>query len=1179
MQAELISTRPASSLKSKKAFFGAKKNVDISQEQATKPAVSSKIDKKRKRGKDKKAIAVLQRPVREIKAASKKYKKHKEPQQVADEKFESALLPPEKANQSVANRDQVEEMAAHDKKDFETSSFKKKIRDKIYATIQDKNDAKNVSSKKETVAKEINESLQQKKDEAGGKIEQSVIVPPQTPQIKNPKEKTSNKPISLIKDKPAGKTLTRQRSALAPTQKTSNETDFSAETRVLDEEYKQNNLSGEKLQNSNEPTFIQADQQKSDSQKKARELTTQYRADENKTISGTKRGNAKAINRVYNSMLMQNATVNGGVFALQRTKSIEEKQIRKDISIGLEIIFNETNKKVLKYFSTIDFYIKWGFNAQISQYLDKFSKRVARLLDENTGWFDTGVKYFKGDKVLNEVEIFDIAKNEFIDDMQSPINSLVKIVDIYLLLATQETKKGKVKVAEFWKKQPEKDKRIAGDIFEESDRKFDELEKLIENKEEAVINTVTEKFKGSLDELDQRFEKAKEENKSWLDRAIGAVKAVINTIIELKNAIKAVAKKAEKYAGQIIDDPITFFGNLSEGVGQGFTNFKNNIDKHLIKGVLEWLTGSMAGSEIELPKELNFEGITSLVMQILGISIKKIKKLVIGIIGKEHFEFIEKGVDAGIAAGNKILNLFKILNEKGLSGLWEFIKEEFGNLKEMLIENVKTFVIETIARKAMEFLLSLLIPGAGFVRAAQLLIRFVVTLFQKAAQIIKIIDGIIESFGDILKKDLAGAAKKVESVLSGFISLAISFLAAVLGLGGIVRKVQKFIQQKIRPKIDKILNKIALKIKQLITKLGLTKLIDKSMKAVDKGKAWAEDKKKKVVETGKKYGDKLLVFLGLKKRFKLGSESHTLLFENKNGSPVFFVNSTPQKYSSFIKKVSFEDKYVLTKNISKKYNGKTPQETATNAGNVVDKELGKYKKTDEKDIKKWADDLVKHMNNIAKVISKYAQIGSLEVDVPSIVEWKSTNAKGMGKKVIAKQLTSNYIVGQETGEEQDSGGLTKEWDIISQNIGNKSRYYYVRGHLLNAKVGGVVNNTNLTPLSGKSNREHLKNVEKAAKKIVTGQKSKSDSIGKKGIIYYSVESIYGNHTKRNLTGLTDQEKLVKATEETKGVIPTRIKYTLKKMKIANGKVVVDDSLAVINGSIENELPPVVKLKK
>ena len=96
----------------------------------------------------------------------------------------------------------------------------------------------------------------------------------------------------------------------------------------------------------------------------------------------------------------------------------------------------------------------------------------------------------------------------------------------------------------------------------------------------------------------------------------------------------------------------------------------------------------------------------------------------------------------------------------------------------------------------MEFLLSLLIPGAGFIRAAQLLIRFVVTLFQKAAQILKIIEGIIDTFGDILNKNLSGAAAKVEQVFSGFLSLAISFLAAVLGLNGIVGKVQKFIQQK-----------------------------------------------------------------------------------------------------------------------------------------------------------------------------------------------------------------------------------------------------------------------------------------------------------------------------------------------------------------------------------------------
>ena len=560
---------------------------------------------------------------------------------------------------------------------------------------------------------------------------------------------------------------------------------------------------------------------------------------------------------------------------------------------------------------------------------------------------------------------------------------------------------------------------------------------------------------------------------SWLDRAIAAVKSVINTIIELKNAIQSLAQKAAKYAEAIIDDPITFFGNLADGVGQGFTNFKNNIDKHLIKGVLEWLTGSMAGSDIILPKELNLEGITSLVLQILGITMKKIKDLVIDVIGKERFEFIEKGVDATISAGNKILNIFKILNEKGLAGLWEFIQEEFGNLKEMFIENVKTFVVETITMKALEYLLSLLIPGAGFIRAAQLLIKFVITLFQKAAQIIKIIDGILDTFGDILNKNLSAVVEKVENVFSGFLSLAISFLAAVLGLDGIVGKVQKFIQQKIKPKIDQILKNIAQKIKKIVEKIGLTKLIDKSMKAVEKGKAWVDDKKKKAKETAKKIGEKFLDLLGIKKRFKANDgKQHTLFFEGDHDNPTLMVASEKMTFQKFLGVVvpdTNKDKaaaLIIAKDIDT-LKGSKYTHAADDPGRKAEEEnRGKV-------IKGYLDDL-------SKVTSSF--FGAMEVGE---VTHNEINRGGsdIGKSVEVKHLSQSGRVDKIKGS-PPGNNTNPLWDILKKRKKGGSTYY-IRGHLLNDNIFGPGVWKNMAPIPGAFNTGEMEpNVESEAKRAV-----------------------------------------------------------------------------------------------
>jgi hypothetical protein len=1056
----------------------------------------------------------LQKPVKEIKTTSTKYQKHKESDTVLKEAQGAAILPAEKTNKTVANRSHVDVMESQteDSKSFDKKKFKEKLQTQIDETIKSKDEAKKVGSKgvDDSVTKDIGDSLEKEKTNAGGKVEQSAIKPPQVPQTPAD-EVTAAEPVGLIKALPEAKTATEQKAALAPKKRPEEETDLTKETKVLDDQYQQNNLSKDKLQNSNEPSFIQADQQKQDSEAKAQELTDQTRKNEAKTISRTQAGSIKTMNAMYGGMQQENSAINGGRFDKQKEKSAEEKKIRNDVSRELDLIYNTTNKAVIAIFAAIDFYVEKIFGLSLTTYLDKFSRRVAKLLDQNTGFFNNVGAAITGDDLLSEVQIFDIAKDEFIEDMQKPIDDLVDVVDLYLTSANTTIKKGKTDVDTFWKSQSDETKRIASDIYDDANMKFTELESSVEAKEGAIIDTVTEKFSAALDELDTRFEKAVEENKSWLDRAIDAVKAVINTIIELKNAIQAVAAKAAKYAEQIIDDPITFFGNLSDGVGLGFTNFKNNIDKHLIKGVLEWLTGSMEGSEIVLPKEMNLEGITSLVLQILGISIKKIKALVIDIIGKERFEFIEKGVDAGIAAGNNILNMFKILNEKGLEGLWEFIKEEFSDLKEMLIENVKTFVLETITRKAVEFLLSLLIPGAGFIRAAQLLIKFVITLFQRAAQIIKIIDGVIESFGNILRKDIGGAAEKVETVLSGFLSLAIGFLAAVLGLDGIVGKVRKFIQQKIRPKIDQVLNKIAQKIKQVVEKIGLMKLIDKSMHAVEKGKAWVEDKKNKAKETAKKIGEKFLDILGIKKQFKGNDgEQHTLFFEGTHENPTLMVASTKMTYQEFLKEYvsdSHKDKYFAI-DIAKK----------------IDEIKGsKYKSSaDDKPARKTEEEsrekIIKfQLDRLSQVTATF--FGAQEIGIVNHVPTTRGGAM-VGESVevqhLSKQGRSDGISGSQPKDIPNA-----LWDTLKKRKKGGGTYY-IRGHLLNDNIYGPGTWDNMVPIPGSFNTGVMEpEIEDKAKK----------SVRSGGTIDFSLKFNFGRGKTKIEPGDSAEVQLIKNAEE------------------------------------------------
>lgn len=1126
MNAEKVLKKPSTPRKSKKYFFEAKKKLpnklNIPSKIAPKPVPTSIVENKEKIEKEiPNPKTLLKKPFQEIKSTSKKYRKHKSSSKVKEEKHNAGLLTAEKTNKSAANRNHLE-VIPEEKKEFQKVSFKDKLQKQINDTIKSADDAKKVGKNgvKKADTDSIAETLTSEKEAAGGKIETGIIKPPEVP-VAPANEVTKQEPVALFPEKLESTTTTKQKTNLAPAKKPDEETDLTKKAKGLDDQYANNNLSKEKLQNSNEPTFIDADNQKEESQAKAEELTQEVRTNEKNTIGSAKSSNSKLMNAAYNSMFLNNTASKTEVFSTQSEKSTEEKATRNRIESGLNDIYNATNNIIIKSFKAIDDHIEDKFGAKLSENLNKFSARVNELLDDNDGIEWLG-KVVTNQHVQDDVEIFDIAKAEFIQNMQKPIDDLVKVVDDNLLLAAEAVKNGKIKKDEYWQDLPENDKKVADDIFEIANEKFDNLETSVENKENSVIETVTEKFSEALKDLDERFEKAKIENMSWWERAVAAIMSVINTIIELKNAIKAIAKKAAKYAEAIIDDPITFFGNLADAVGQGFTNFRNNIDKHLIKGVLDWLTGSLAGSEIVLPKEFNLEGITSLVLQILGITIKKIKEIVIDVIGEERFAFIEKGVDSAISAGNKILNIFKILNEKGLAGLWEFIQEEFGNLKEMLIENVKTFVIETITFKAVEFLLSLLIPGAGFIRAAQLLIKFVITLFQKAAQILKIIDGIIDSFGDILNKNLAAATEKVESVFANFLSLAISFLAAVLGLNGIVAKVRNFIQQKLRPLIDNALKKIAKNIKTIADKIGLTKLIDSSMKAVEKGKDWVEEKKKKAKDTAMKYGGKIINFLKIRKKFKTNDgEIHTLYYENKGENGTLMVASKPKTFEAFLKQIGKVEgnKAVAKKEAETEFDALQKTIKTRNMGANDEEYIAEQTKKYDK-----VNSHVNTLSNYMPPLFDITGIGEFQLVFGPL------SKSGYGTKMEIKNLhkSTKPPIGSVPGV------TNKAYDTLRKKRNGKSTYY-ILGHLLNHNLGGSGNDfKNLTPLTRKGNKDHSADIEETVKKEL--------DLGK--VIDYTVIPYYGspNKVKNKPENLSpNKQQIVDEEEKT----PVKVDYIFK----------------------------------
>ena len=97
------------------------------------------------------------------------------------------------------------------------------------------------------------------------------------------------------------------------------------------------------------------------------------------------------------------------------------------------------------------------------------------------------------------------------------------------------------------------------------------------------------------------------------------------------------------------------------------------------------------------------------------------------------------------------------------------------------------------------------IPGAGFVSALISIYDTVQVFIQKISKIIQVVTAFIDSIVTIAAGNIGAAAKRVETILGGLLSLAISFLAGFLRLGNVTDKIMAVVQ-KVRGTVDKALD-------------------------------------------------------------------------------------------------------------------------------------------------------------------------------------------------------------------------------------------------------------------------------------------------------------------------------------------------------------------------------------
>ncbi len=346
---------------------------------------------------------------------------------------------------------------------------------------------------------------------------------------------------------------------------------------------------------------------------------------------------------------------------------------------------------------------------------------------------------------------------------------------------------------------------------------------------------------------------------TWAGNAVWNLLQIIFEVIA-PGAIPYLKKVGAAFK-KILQNPIGFVGNLVKAGKQGFQQFASNIGAHLKAAFIEWLTGSLPG--VYIPKSFDLKEIVKFVLSVLGLSWANIRQKLVKVVGETAVKAMETGFDIVVT-----------LVKEGPAAAWEKIKEQLSNLKDMVMQAVMDFIIETVVKKAVAKIISFLIPGAAFIQAIITIYDTIMVFIDKLKKIIQVAMAFLDGIVNIANGVIAAAANKVESTLAGLLVLAISFLAGFAGLGKIADKVMNIINTKVRQPIDKALDKV----------------ID-----------WIVATAKKLFGAAKAGVAKIVAWWKMKVSVKGEDETHQLYFRGEQASADVVIASTPLALEDFLK--------------------------------------------------------------------------------------------------------------------------------------------------------------------------------------------------------------------------------------------------------------------------------------
>ncbi|NVK65036.1 MAG: hypothetical protein HWE22_10640 [Flavobacteriales bacterium] len=951
--------------------------------------------------------------ISKIKGVSKEQKQHDPAEKLSGEAQSSAPAPDnERKSQAQANVVEGMDAEAKEPKEFKAEVFKAKLMKRINEMTLPKNleeaDEFKNNNKLDDVNKAAMGDVNQQKEETVGSIDQATNQEPNA-------EAIPAKEVKPLRPVPEGeKPKSVNADAAIPNKRPNAEIKKPVEenTQRLDDAMAENQVTDEQLANSEEPKFVEALENKGTAKKQAKTGPAKVRQEEKATLDANAQKAEGTSQEQLEAMNMMRGSAVSKVVGGQQETATKDTSERARIANEINVIYEKAKTDVNKILSDLDTEVAKKFKAASDKAKRAFenycaNKMAAYKRKRYSGALGKG-RWLKDVfmDLPDEVNQFYVdGKKRFKQVMEAEITKIAEIVARKLNEAKRRVETGKKEVTDYVNALPANLKTIGKDAAQDIQDKFDELSEDVDSKQDDLIETLASEYKASLDEVDARIEEMKEANKGLVSKAMDMVQGVIETIKKLKQAISNLLSAISSVIPIIIAAPIKFMGDLFTGIGKGIDMFKANIQKHLMGGLLEWLTGSLGPLGIQMPDDIfSLKGIFSLVMQVLGLGWDYLRLKAVKMMGEPVVSALESGWD-----------MFKTFSKNGVMGMWEYMKDKFGDLKETVMDAIKDMLITKVIEAGIKWLLSLLIPGAGFIKAV-MAIKDLIVFFVESA--IMLIPAITEAILALAAGSLAGVGKAIELGLSKLISLVIGLFAKLIGLGGLSKKVTK-IFKKLRKRVDRAVNKILKKARKagrkLMRKLGIGK----------------DGKKKKKKETEKEIKESGNIAA---ETFQMAGSNHTL---SVNKGKVYMASKKGQlgvKLRKAKKEASKADENA--------YDGKKQHVVSSLGGlesamNNTNTQLSSaIKAKDNKKIKKAQKSFRALADNIGKFGTKYG-FKDLTLEATNV---NDSSAKGIFNKnkanvhASALKTVEKTVVNVDIEQAKKKKGGVQSWNGLKGEI-------------------------------------------------------------------------------------------------------------------------------------------------